>query len=280
MNKCRTPNRNFCTPDGKSAALFCDIDGTTVVCQLYFDEAGENFAHYMQLRGFDYAEARAAATDFNRSFLASHGTERDVFPKALIECYRHLVKKSRRRFNSEQIKMDERIVHNIGLGPFFRSPELFPNAASALARAQHNFLIFAVTMGNREAQKHKIKQAGLEPLFDETIITSRDDKTKIVAQIMHDLNISPIHSAFIGNSPRSDGACLAVTNFIYLPLEESPLDKTQALPKSQFEVFEVADWRQAEEQGINRLLRRRKMAPDMESTPVTKPKHRCCKSDK
>jgi hypothetical protein len=87
---------------------------------------------------------------------------------------------------------------------------------------------------------------------------------EIVQEVMEDLNIDPYHSAHIGNSMRSDGACLAVTNFIFLPLEAGwSFDKSKPIPTettkdSGFQMYSVKDWREAEERGINRLLRRRK----------------------
>jgi FMN phosphatase YigB (HAD superfamily) len=264
MVKCQTPRRNFCTPDGKNAALFVDLDGTVVVCQPYFDEAGENFAHFMSLRGFDATEAHDACREYNMKFMHEHGFERDVFPKALVAAYRHLMQKHKRRLRTDKRTLDERIVHNIGLGPFFRLPEPFPNAAAVLGRAHKGFLVFAVSMGNHEAQKYKIRQAGLDTIFDEAIITSREDKPEIVAQVMEDWNISPSYSAFIGNSKRADGACLAKTNFIYLPLEQgTSFDVSRPLPESQYNVFPAKDWREAEEKGIKRVLRQRKAAPEL-----------------
>ncbi|HEY9790914.1 MAG TPA: HAD family hydrolase [Candidatus Obscuribacterales bacterium] len=277
MVKCQTPSRNFCTPDGKNAALFVDLDGTAVVCQPYFDEAAENFAHFMSLRGFDAAEARKACSEFNGSFMREHGFERDVFPRALVAAYNHLVEKDNRRLRADKRKLDERIVHNIGLGPFFRLPQLFSNCAAVLGRAHKGFLVFAVSMGNHEAQKYKIRQAGLDTIFDEAMITSKADKPEIVKQVMEDWNISPEYSAFIGNSRTADGACLAVTNFIYLPLEHgTEFDLSKELPQSDFEVFEVKDWREAEEKGIKRLLRRRKAAPEAAEPRALSGKG-CCK---
>jgi FMN phosphatase YigB (HAD superfamily) len=253
-------DRNYCAPSGKNAALFVDVDGTLLVCQPYFDEAAENFAHYMALRGFDPAEAREAFSHFNHNTALLEGFEREVFPKALIECYRHLVKTKRRRFSAQQRKLDERIIQNIGNGPFFRPPQMFPNAAAVLGRAHHNFLIIAVSIGNREAQKYKVRQAGLDSVFDDMVVTARDDKQELVAQVIEDWNIDPHASAFIGNSQRSDGACLAVTNFIWLPLEGGwSFDKSKELPQETgFQLMLAKDWRECEEKGINRLVRRRK----------------------
>jgi hypothetical protein len=82
---------------------------------------------------------------------------------------------------------------------------------------------------------------------------------------MADWNISPQHSGFVGNSKRTDGACLAVTNFVYLPMEiGTAFDQTRPLPESNFELFTVKDWRECEEKAINRLLRRRKSAAPAE----------------
>lgn len=259
MTSCHTPDRNFCAPNNKNAALFVDVDGTILVCQPYFDEAAESFAYFMKLRGFDPEEAKRRLKEVDREKTEREGFERDRFGRSLIEAYRAMVADKRRRFSAEDRTQDEIILRQIGTGPFFREPQLFQNASAVLGRAHHNFLIFAVSIGNREAQKFKVRQAGLDPTFDELIITARDDKAEIVADVIRDYNIDPKLSAFIGNSKRSDGACLAVTNFVYLPLEPGwAFDLSRELPQSDFECFEVKDWREAEEKAINRLVRRRK----------------------
>lgn len=260
MTQCQSPDRNYCVPNEKNAALFVDVDGTILVCQPYFDEATADFGYFMALRGFDAAESIAKLKEIDHAKTEKEGFERDRFGKSLIDCYDVMVSSKRRRFKADTIEHDKRILRNIGMSPFFREPELFANAAAVLDRAHHNFMIFAVSIGNREAQKYKVRQAGLNSVFDELIVTSRDDKAEIVQQVIRDWNIDPKLSAFIGNSKRSDGACLAVTNFVYLPLEPGwAFDHSRELPKdSGFEMFEVKDWREAEDKAINRLLRRRK----------------------
>ena len=278
-NNCHTADRNFCAPAGKIAALFVDLDGTTLVCQPYFDQAHANFAHFMKLRGFDPVEAQKILHSVDHTNTEKAGFERDRFGKSLVDAYEHMRKLKRKRFKPEDIVNDRQICENIGRAPFFREPELFPNAAAVLSRAHHNFKIIAVTIGNREAQKYKVRQAGIQRVFDELIITSRDDKPKLVAQLIKDLNIDPRLSAFIGNSVRSDGACLVHTNFVYLPLEPGwAYDQKAVLPQgSAFETFEVADWRQCEESAINSLVRRRRLLMG-DSGPVSVlAEQPCCK---
>ena len=276
---CHTADRNFCAPAGKIAALFVDVDGTILVCQPYFDQAHANFGHFMKLRGFDPLESIKVLKEIDHAKSELVGFERDRFGKSLVEAYEHMRKLRRKRFKPEEILNDQQICENIGRAPFFREPELFANAATVLGRAHHNFMIFAVTIGNREAQKYKVRQAGLQPVFDELIVTSRDDKAKLVSQIIKDLNIDPQLSAFIGNSQRSDGACLAHTNFLYLPLEPGwDFDKSAALPQgSPFEVIRVDDWRQCEERGINSLVRRRRKIMGSGGASPTLSEQPCCK---
>lgn len=262
--KCATPDRNYCAPNGKVAALFVDIDGTTVVCQPNFDESAESFAWFMKLRGFNPTEARALMHEIDLSKTEQEGFEVDRYGRSLIDCYHKLVADKKRRFTVEQRTNDERILRSIGMAPFFRPPVDFPNAGPVLSRARKSFRILAMSIGNREAQKFKVRQAGLDSVFDDLLITPRDNKVEIMREVIEDLNIDPRHSAHIGNSMRSDGAALAITNFIYLPLESGwSFDKSKPIPvekgkDSGFEMFTVRDWREAEERGINRLLRRRK----------------------
>lgn len=280
QSQCQSMDRNFCVPNGKIAALFVDIDGTCSVCQPYFDEAAESFAYFMSLRGFDADEARQHLAKLNHSMTEEGGFEREVFGKILIETYRQLVKMKRRRFSTAARAKDEAVLRSLGMGPFFREPEVFPNARPVLNRAQHSFLMIAVSIGSRDAQKYKVSQAGLSSVFDYLIVTSRDDKADIVRQVMEELNIDPHLSAFIGNSPRSDGACLAVTNFVLLPLEKGwAFDASRDLPSDTgFKLYRAADWREAEERGINGVLRQRKMAkPSTNSTDGASTKGCSCR---
>ena len=55
-SNCIIGERNLCTPNGKIAALLIDMDGTTVVCQPYFDEAAEELrmiSHQLMPKHFD-----------------------------------------------------------------------------------------------------------------------------------------------------------------------------------------------------------------------------------
>jgi len=261
--KCHTPGRNFCAPSGKIAALFVDWDGTISVCEKYFEESKQRFVFFMSMLGFDRQEADKLMRDSELAYIEKHGFERDALAKAMAGTYRRLCTKHKVRFK----KHLSEICWDIGRSPFFREPELFANAAAVLGRAHHNFRIIAVTIGNREAQKYKIRQAGLATVFDDIIITHRDDKAKLVQAAIDDLNIDPKLSAFIGNSLRSDGACLKVTNFCWLPMEGGwAFDRRSALPENTgYECFEVKDWREAEEHGINRLLRRRQASMELGS---------------
>ncbi len=254
---CLVPGRNFCAPDGKIAVLFVDVDGTISVCEPYFEEAKQRFAHFMSQCGFSGAEALKNVRAVELEYIEEHGFQRDALSMAMVAVYKRFCRMRKRK----SLRHEAGICRDIGQAPFFQEPTLFANAAAVLARAHHNFKIIAVSIGNREAQKFKIRQAGLNTIFDDIIVTHRDDKAILVGEAIEDLGINPHYSAFIGNSPRSDGACLTVTNFIYLPMEPGWAFDNAELPEDTgFDVFHVRDWREAEERGINRLLRRRQAA--------------------
>lgn len=247
----------MCAPNGKVAALFIDLDGTIMECQPYYDSAIERFGFLMAMCGFDKKQAIATLRDIDLGSTHSNGFERDRFPTSMISAYTKLCKDKKIRRRREIVE----ICEDIGNSPFFRTPKLFPNAAAVLGRAHHNFLMIAVTIGNREVQKYKVRQGGLDPVFDELIITPNDDKAERVREAIADLNIDPAMSAFIGNSRRSDGACLTETNFIYLPLEKGwSFDQVDLPTDTTFDQFTVKDWRDAEDRAITRLLRKREQA--------------------
>ncbi|HNB14897.1 MAG TPA: hypothetical protein PLC15_05930 [Candidatus Obscuribacter sp.] len=260
--KCFAEQRDLITPNGKLAVLCIDMDGTTIECQPYFDEAFEEFALLMSLLGVPHEESTNALKRIYYGSMPHRGFERHRFPEALVETYEDL----RKRFNLTQVP-DQQAEHfrsllkGIGSAPFFRRPKLFADCIQVLTQAHERFLLVAVTVGDYEAQLFKIRQSGLEKLFDDRIITLTEGKDKLVAQLIEDYNIDPEYSAFIGNSVRSDGVCLNVMNFIHVPFETSLSKDGDKLPENTgFKVFPVKNWRDAQENAINRLIRQRDMA--------------------
>lgn len=264
--KCHFADRNLCAPGDTIAALFVDIDGTCVVCQPYYDGAIEEFATLMHLcRLCTKEHAKEMLKRVYYGSMPQRGFERHRFGEAIAETYEKLCAEKKKK-PAEEIKQ---ICQSIGSRPFFRKPEVFDNCLPVLGRARHNFLLVAVTVGDREAQKYKIRQAGLDAIFDETIITMHENKAVLVREAITDLGINPRYSAFIGNSIRSDGATLAETNFIYLPLESSLARPEDKLPEDTgFVHFDARDWREVEERGIIRLLRQRQSEMDIDVDTV------------
>ncbi|MBP6594951.1 MAG: hypothetical protein KA255_18155, partial [Candidatus Obscuribacter sp.] len=58
--KCFAEQRDLITPNGKLAVLCVDMDGTTIECQPYFDEAFDEFAILMGLLGVPELESQNA----------------------------------------------------------------------------------------------------------------------------------------------------------------------------------------------------------------------------
>jgi FMN phosphatase YigB (HAD superfamily) len=242
--------------NGKYYVIFIDVDGTLVACEPLFQRARENFVFLMEQLGFDPAVAHKMIADIDLKNAKAVGFERDRFPLSMVEAYRELCKQFRAGAEPEERVIE--LCMDIGNSPFFQAPEVFANALPVLERASEYFLLVAVTMGNREAQEYKIHQAGFGGLFDELIITPNDNKAECVREAIFDMNADPQLSAFIGNSLRSDGACLTETNFIHLPLEAGWAFDHQSLPANTgFEAFTASSWRVVEERGLARLIRRR-----------------------
>lgn len=263
MTKCSFPGRNLCAPSGKISAVFVDLDGTVMKCDPYFEAARLRFGYLMHsLYGFDKDEAIKLAQGLYMANMKRNGVERDQLSLAMVTAYKRLCRRATPRIRpvKEVIGMCE----DIGNSPFFRQPELFPNAQPVLNRAHHNFLIIGVTMGNREAQKHKIRMGGLESVFDHYIITPYDNKAERVRELIEDLNIDPEYSAFIGNSTRSDGSCLSETNVVLVPFEKGVFDDENLPTSDRFKVYRVQDWRDAEERVLQRIVVRRDRAVQLQ----------------
>lgn len=267
-SKCHTPGRNYCAPNGKIAALFVDVDGTIMECQPYYDGAIAEFATLMSLCGFDRKKAEDTLKRVYYGSMPHRGFERHRLAEAIVEAYGVMCKEHKKRRRKDVIAICERI----GSAPFFRRPRLFENALAVLSRARKQFYIIAVTVGDREVQNYKIRQGGLDAIFDDKIIILKENKADNVREVIKDLNIDPHLSAFIGNSIRSDGATLSETNFVYLPLESSLTRSGDKLPENTgFETFETTDWRDTEERAIQRLIRRRQQLIEEDGDSVETP---------
>ena len=252
----KVSDRNLTLANGKLPALFVDIDGTILECEPYFEEAKQRFVHLMTMLGFDFEEAKEALHKHDHYRMQAGSFHYDIFGDAMHDAYQELSKNHNK--SVEEIIMG--ICRDLGRGPFYRQPVLFKDAGPVLNRARHNFLIFAVSLGTREVQKYKIRQAGLDSVFDEIIIIPRVEKLEVVRHLIEDLNIDPSASAFIGNSLRADGASLAATNFIHLPLEGGTAFDQANLPEgSPYTAFRSRDWLDVEQSVLARLLRRRKL---------------------
>ncbi|HEY9730565.1 MAG TPA: HAD family hydrolase [Drouetiella sp.] len=256
MTSCCRMGRSYVLLNGKIAALFVDVDGTIAECQPYYDSAIERFGFLMTMCGFAREHSVTTLREIDLSNSHSHGFERDRFPNSMKATYAKLCADA-----SVEVKPEiSDLCQDIGNSPLFRQPKLFPNAAAVLGRVHNNFRMIAVTIGNREAQQFKIRQSGLDPIFDEVIVTPNDDKAVRVREVIADLNIDARLSAFIGNSRRSDGQCMTETNFIHLPLEEGwQFDHCDLPANTGFQLFEPTTWLEAEERAIERLLRQREM---------------------
>ena len=252
--RCNFRSRKVFGPDGKHYVLYIDVDGTLVACEPLFKRARANFAHLMSLLGFDPEQALTLIHDIDLRSAKAVGFERDRFPQSMVATYKELCRLASKKAEPRVIEL----CTDIGNSPFFQIPEVFANALPVLERASKYFLLVAVTMGNREVQEYKIHQAGFGGLFDELIITPNDNKAECVRESIIDMNVDPALSAFIGNSLRSDGACLTETNFVHLPLEDGWAFDEHALPADTgFQAFSATSWRGAEERAIARLIRQR-----------------------
>ncbi|MFN8553113.1 MAG: HAD family hydrolase [Candidatus Obscuribacterales bacterium] len=254
MAGCCRMGRTYRLLNGQIAALFFDVDGTLLECQPYYDRAIQSFGHLMEMCGFDKEHAIRTLREIDLSNTHMYGFERDRFPNSMRATYSRLCQEK----SISELSAISEICQDIGNSPLFRPPVLFPDAAAVLGRAHNNFYMVAVTIGNREAQQFKISKGGLDPFFDDVIITPNDNKSERVRDVIADLNIDARLSAFIGNSRRSDGCCLTETNFIHLPLEQGwQFDHSDLPANTGFQVFEAKSWLETEERGIERLLRQR-----------------------
>lgn len=252
---CQPAGRNFVLPNGKIAAAFFDFDGTIAECQPDFDQAKRMFGHFMRRLGFKKADAYEVLKRIERETMTKHGFDVHLLGEVMANTYRELCKLNRKRINQD----DELICREIGRHPYWKKPREFKDALPVLDRTRRNFLMVLVTIGNREAQKYKARMLGLSSMFDEMIITAESNKSVLIANTIEDCNIDPEHSFMKGNSLKSDvSECAFVTNVIYNPLESAAHDVAPMPKDTGFDIITVKNWREAEEHGILRFVRRRR----------------------
>jgi hypothetical protein len=214
----------------------------------------------MNMCGLNGRAVRKLAQKIELEHIEKHGFQRQALAISMAKAYRQACREAGKKPENWIVET----CRDIGDRPFFQKPELFKDAAQVLTRVHHNFFIIAVTIGDRDAQQYKIKQAGLRAIFDDVIVTQYDNKSEMVAAAIKAHGISPEYSLFIGNSRRSDGQCLNNTHFLHLPLEGWVFDHAELPLDTKFSSTSARNWREAEEKGINDVYRQRQTALDSE----------------
>jgi FMN phosphatase YigB (HAD superfamily) len=232
-------SRNYILPNGKVRAWFIDIDGTCMVCQPLHDEGLDCFAHAMhKLLGVDVDKARQLADGIIKEETGVHGFERDIAGKGMVKAYVQLCQELARETNRHEITL----MRCIGACAYFRKPVLFDNCLEVLQEARKSFYLVAVTIGNKEAQEHKIKASGLGDVFDTWLVLNKVSKDSAVLDVVRDLNIDPRFSGSMGNSYKSDGVMRNVVHYCHLLLESAFNDSDSKVPHSEFDFLKAANW--------------------------------------
>jgi len=255
---CQTFGRDFCVRGGKRAAIFVDVDGTISEFEPIIQAARAHFAYLMSMLGFNSKHALETVFASERAITPGMGFKRDRFPTAFVNAYKTLCKEKGARPRKHVIGICQALGHS----PYFVYPTLFEDAAVVLADLPKDFLVIAVTIGDTDVQNFKIDKAGLANVFDEVIVTPIENKAELVREAIEHYNIDPKLSVFIGNSKGTDGATLAVTNFLYLPLEPGWAGDKAVLPEtSEFTMWTAKNWREAQ-RIIQRLVAMRQWSHD------------------
>lgn len=247
--------RDLEAPQGEAAAIF-DWDGTIAECHPLYQSAKELFGHFMERCGFDRQQAMHYFREAEIRETEGNAFDRHHLSRPMIDAYQELCREHGRQPKDSDID----ICKALGQGPFFQEPVVFENAVEVLNELRKRFRLFVVTIGDTDVQGYKVKKSGLKPLFDKVIISSRRDKDARVAKLMQENNLDPRHCVFVGNSPRSDGITLKVTNFIHQTLEGGLVFEMADLPQNTgFQSYTTADWLETYKV-FQELIRRRDLA--------------------
>lgn len=203
--------------------LLIDADDTLWENNIYFEQAFDEFAGFLNHSSYAPAQVRAILDEIEIVNNKVHGYGSLNFGRNLRECYQRLCE---RQIDPHDLDHVMSIAERIMTHPI----QIIDGVEDTLKELcqRHDLTLF--TKGHPEEQKLKVDSSGLAIYFGHTAIVKEKDVAAYQA-IVAERNLSPEKVWMIGNSPKSDinPALAAGLNAAYVPH-----DRTWHLEKTDF----------------------------------------------
>jgi putative hydrolase of the HAD superfamily len=188
-------------------SLLIDADDTLWENNIYFEQAIHAFVTFLDHSQLTRSEVRAVLDEVER--LMGYGSAN--FARSLVETYRRLAEKEVRDEDLERVRQFGEQIRSQPL-------QLIQGVRETLEYLSPRHDLFLVTKGDIEEQQLKIERSGIEGFFKEAVILPEKDVAAYY-RVADSLQIDPLHTWMIGNSPRSDinPALAAGLRAIYIP---------------------------------------------------------------
>lgn len=191
--------------------LIFDADDTLWENNIYFEEAFQQFCHYLAHSSLTPAEVRAVLDEIEMVNAKLNGYGSRNFGVNLTACFRHLAE---REISDADLEAVRDFAHAILEKPV----ELIEGVAETIAElsARHDLTLF--TKGDPEEQRQKINRSGLSSYFAHAEIVKEKNKTAY-QELLRQRQFRPERTWMIGNSPKSDinPALAAGLSAVYVP---------------------------------------------------------------
>jgi putative hydrolase of the HAD superfamily len=176
--------------------LIFDADDTLWECNIYFEQAIEDFIDYLDHSTLDRTQVRATLDEVEHANTVTHGYGAKLFEKSLHDVYARL---SERDISADDLNVivgfSERILN--------QPMVLLPGVQETLEVLREHYALVMLTKGHPEEQRLKVDRSGLVDLFAHiAIVTEKNNAT--YRELRGELSFDPAETWMIGNSPKSD----------------------------------------------------------------------------
>jgi putative hydrolase of the HAD superfamily len=187
--------------------LLIDADDTLWENNIYFEQAIHAFIAFLNHSRLSYQEVRAVLDDAERRM--GYGSAN--FTKSLVETYQRLAERGP---HDDDVRQIRQFGDQIRAQPL----QLLAGVRETLAYLFPRHDLILLTKGDADEQQLKVERSGVAELFRQVIIVPEKD-VATYHQIVGRLQVDPMHTWMVGNSPRSDinPALAAGLNAVYIP---------------------------------------------------------------
>ena len=204
----------------KKQTILFDLDDTLIHCNKYFTSTIDQFASQMDTWFNIYSvteeQIKQKQLEIDLVSVNNHGFQTDRFPQSLVNTYGFFSQQTKRPVQKQELDW----LSELGYSVFEQAYEPFPNVSEILNNLKENgHELFLYTGGDVCVQERKIKNAGLEPFFEDIFI--REHKTlPVLEQILNTKKFNRNFTWMIGNSERTDilPALKAGIHAIHIPI--------------------------------------------------------------